>query len=179
MRRDPDLRTFRANGGKSIQYHGWGDPAISARSALGSLTTTVCARFLDEVSGCDADIRLPAARRSSIVCSWFRAWATAAAVWERTALENGASAQNGLRSPDVIQRHWTQVGGDRHVAPDKIIATRHCRGRAPVRLSPDRCARIRRLRTRTTGPAIRTMRRASRVSRRRFSRLRQSRRVTA
>ena len=25
----PDLRSFRAHGGKLIQYHGWGDPAIS------------------------------------------------------------------------------------------------------------------------------------------------------
>ena len=30
----PDLRAFRAHGGKLIQYHGWGDPAISA---LGSI----------------------------------------------------------------------------------------------------------------------------------------------
>ena len=26
----PDLRSFRAEGGKLLQYHGWGDPAISA-----------------------------------------------------------------------------------------------------------------------------------------------------
>jgi feruloyl esterase len=30
----PDLRAFRAHGGKLIQYHGWGDPAISP---LGSI----------------------------------------------------------------------------------------------------------------------------------------------
>ena len=31
---NPDLRSFRANGGKLIQYHGWGDAAISARSSI-------------------------------------------------------------------------------------------------------------------------------------------------
>jgi feruloyl esterase len=30
----PDLRSFRANGGRLIQYHGWGDPAISALSSI-------------------------------------------------------------------------------------------------------------------------------------------------
>jgi hypothetical protein len=31
---NPDLRSFRANGGKLIQYHGWGDPAISPLSSI-------------------------------------------------------------------------------------------------------------------------------------------------
>jgi len=30
----PDLRAFRARGGKLIQYHGWGDAAISALSSI-------------------------------------------------------------------------------------------------------------------------------------------------
>jgi feruloyl esterase len=30
----PDLRTFRAHGGKLIQYHGWGDAAISPISSI-------------------------------------------------------------------------------------------------------------------------------------------------
>jgi len=30
----PDLRSFRAGGGKLIQYHGWGDAAISALSSI-------------------------------------------------------------------------------------------------------------------------------------------------
>jgi feruloyl esterase len=30
----PDLRSFRAGGGKLIQYHGWGDAAISAISSI-------------------------------------------------------------------------------------------------------------------------------------------------
>ena len=31
---NPDLRTFRAHGGKLIQYHGWGDPAITPYSSI-------------------------------------------------------------------------------------------------------------------------------------------------
>jgi feruloyl esterase len=31
---NPDLRSFRAEGGKLLQYHGWGDPAISALSSV-------------------------------------------------------------------------------------------------------------------------------------------------
>ncbi|MFI4935143.1 MAG: tannase/feruloyl esterase family alpha/beta hydrolase [Caulobacterales bacterium] len=31
---DPDLKAFRAHGGKLIQYHGWNDPAIPARASV-------------------------------------------------------------------------------------------------------------------------------------------------
>ena len=31
---NPDLRSFRAGGGKLIQYHGWGDAAIAAPSSI-------------------------------------------------------------------------------------------------------------------------------------------------
>lgn len=31
---DPNLRAFRARGGKLIQYHGWNDPAIPARGSI-------------------------------------------------------------------------------------------------------------------------------------------------
>ena len=31
---NPDLRSFRARGGKLIQYHGWGDAAIAAPSSI-------------------------------------------------------------------------------------------------------------------------------------------------
>ncbi len=31
---NPDLRTFRAHGGKLIQYHGWGDAAIAPRDSI-------------------------------------------------------------------------------------------------------------------------------------------------
>src|SRR5690606_17401625 len=31
---DPNLRAFKRRGGKLIQYHGWNDPAIPARSSI-------------------------------------------------------------------------------------------------------------------------------------------------
>jgi feruloyl esterase len=31
---NPDLRSFRAHGGKLIQYHGWGDAAIAPRDSI-------------------------------------------------------------------------------------------------------------------------------------------------
>jgi feruloyl esterase len=31
---NPDLRSFRAHGGKLLQYHGWGDPAISPMNSI-------------------------------------------------------------------------------------------------------------------------------------------------
>jgi len=31
---NPDLSAFRKNGGKLVQYHGWNDPAIPARSSI-------------------------------------------------------------------------------------------------------------------------------------------------
>jgi len=31
---DPDLRSFRAHGGKLIQYHGWGDAAVAPRDSI-------------------------------------------------------------------------------------------------------------------------------------------------
>jgi feruloyl esterase len=31
---NPDMRSFRARGGKLIQYHGWGDPAIAPASSI-------------------------------------------------------------------------------------------------------------------------------------------------
>ena len=31
---NPDLRSFRASGGKLLQYHGWGDAAIAAPTSI-------------------------------------------------------------------------------------------------------------------------------------------------
>ena len=46
---NPDLRSFRAEGGKLLQYHGWGDPAISAMSSIEYYDTvqTFFSRFPD------------------------------------------------------------------------------------------------------------------------------------
>jgi feruloyl esterase len=38
---DPDLSRFRAHGGKLIEWHGWDDPAIAPRSAIGYFQSVV------------------------------------------------------------------------------------------------------------------------------------------
>jgi len=38
---DPDLSRFRAHGGKLIQWHGWDDPAIAARSSINYFQSVV------------------------------------------------------------------------------------------------------------------------------------------
>jgi hypothetical protein len=47
---NPDLRSFRAEGGKLLQYHGWGDAAISALSSIEYYDSvrTFLSRFPDE-----------------------------------------------------------------------------------------------------------------------------------
>jgi feruloyl esterase len=42
---NPDLRSFRAHGGKLIQYHGWGDAAIAPRDSIAFYE--LVQRFLD------------------------------------------------------------------------------------------------------------------------------------
>jgi feruloyl esterase len=51
----PDLRSFRARNGKIIQYHGWGDPAISALASIEYYQAT--SAFMSKVP----DARKPAA----------------------------------------------------------------------------------------------------------------------
>ena len=46
----PDLRSFRASGGKLIQYHGWGDAAIPASSSIRVLRDGT--RLSVEIPGC-------------------------------------------------------------------------------------------------------------------------------
>ena len=55
---DPDLRSFRASGGKLIQYHGWGDAAIAAGSSIDYYETvrSFLTRFPDGRSNASAPI---------------------------------------------------------------------------------------------------------------------------
>jgi feruloyl esterase len=48
---DPDLRRFRAHGGKLIVYHGWSDPAIPALSTINYYDSVVANMGLQETEG--------------------------------------------------------------------------------------------------------------------------------
>ncbi|MEQ1887059.1 MAG: tannase/feruloyl esterase family alpha/beta hydrolase [Bryobacteraceae bacterium] len=48
---DPDLRPFRANGGKLIQYHGWSDPDIPPANSINYFESVVHALHGDKVAG--------------------------------------------------------------------------------------------------------------------------------
>jgi serine/threonine protein kinase len=48
---DPDLRRFRAHGGKLIVYHGWSDPAIPALSTIHYYDNVVANMGLQETEG--------------------------------------------------------------------------------------------------------------------------------
>jgi len=47
---DPDLRPFRANGGKLIQYHGWSDPDIPPTNSINYYESVVAALNSDAIS---------------------------------------------------------------------------------------------------------------------------------
>jgi len=47
---DPDLRPFRANGGKLIQYHGWSDPDIPPTNSINYYESVVAALNGDAIS---------------------------------------------------------------------------------------------------------------------------------
>jgi hypothetical protein len=46
---DPDLKAFRARGGKLIIYHGWNDPAIPARNTVNYYQSVVAKMGLNDV----------------------------------------------------------------------------------------------------------------------------------
>jgi catechol 2,3-dioxygenase-like lactoylglutathione lyase family enzyme len=64
----PDLRSFRAHGGKLIQYHGWGDAAIAPRDSIAYYNKVEA--FLKQFPIRGAALRPEC--RSSTACSWSR-----------------------------------------------------------------------------------------------------------
>ena len=70
---DPNLKGFFARGGKLIHYHGWADQQIPSGSSV-----DVLPERLDTMGGFNKVKRTTG-------CSWFRAWATAAAATARPA----------------------------------------------------------------------------------------------
>ena len=113
---NPDLRSFRANGGKLIQYHGWGDPAISPLSSIAYYDSVRA--FLD---------RFPDARHqaSSSTQEFYRLFMVpgmghCGGGVGANSFGNGASPQKDA-DHDIFSAldRWVETG----VAPDKIIAT--------------------------------------------------------
>jgi hypothetical protein len=113
---NPDLRSFRANGGKLIQYHGWGDPAISPLSSIAYYDSV--RTFLD---------RFPDARHQSSggTQEFYRLFLVpgmghCGGGVGANSFGNGASPQKDA-DHDILSalERWVETG----VAPDKIIAT--------------------------------------------------------
>ncbi len=113
---NPDLRSFRANGGRLIQYHGWGDAAIPA---LGSI------QYYDAVS--EFFGRFPDARAASPakLADFYRLFLVpgmghcAGGLGANQFGQSGSAPTDPERNIVVALERWVEQG----TAPDKIIAT--------------------------------------------------------
>ena len=113
---NPDLRSFRANGGKLIQYHGWGDPAISPLSSIAYYDSVRA--FLDKFPD-------PRHQGSASMQEFYRLFMVpgmghCGGGVGANSFGNGASTQTDA-DHDVVSAldRWVETG----VAPDRIIAT--------------------------------------------------------
>ena len=114
---NPDLRSFRAAGGKLIQYHGWGDAAIPATSSIDYYETVRA--FLAKYP----DARTPGAPpvenfyRLFLVPGMAHCGGGAGA----NSFGNGGAATGRDPERDVFSalERWVERG----VAPERVIAT--------------------------------------------------------
>ncbi len=138
----PDLRSFRASGGKLIQYHGWGDAAIPALEFDRVLRDG--ARLSLEIPGC-AHARRSTDRGFLPAVSRARDGALRWRLGRRTVSATGAVERQpaGILSA-ISSRHWSDGSSkasrqNAWSAPDAPPMIRRSR-------SPGRCAPIRRWR---------------------------------
>src|SRR5207247_1096572 len=101
---NPDLRSFCAEGGKLLQYHGWGDSAISA---LSSIESRASARSFHDFWMEEA--KPPARLRTSIACSWCLEWVTAGADTVRTDSIRSRRLKHGSKKALRRNRCWEPV----------------------------------------------------------------------
>jgi feruloyl esterase len=115
----PDLRSFRARGGKLIQYHGWGDGAIAPRDSINYYEKVTS--FLDRYPD-------PRSRDARNVQSFYRLFMVPG-MGHCTGGPGPVSFGNNLLSKDAPEDadhdvitaldRWVTQG----VAPDRLIGT--------------------------------------------------------
>lgn len=117
---NPDMRTFRARGGKLIQYHGWADAAIAPLTSID---------YYDKVRSFLA--KYPDARSSGGVADFYRLFMVPglghcfSGIGPKS-FGNDGNQFNGDPERDVISalERWVEKG----IAPDHLIGT----GTAPT-----------------------------------------------
>jgi feruloyl esterase len=137
----PDLRSFRASGGKLIQYHGWGDAAIPAPSSI-EYYETVRAFLSKYPMRARLALRRP---RISTGCFSCPGWRTAVAARARTVSATRALERRPAGILSAISSLHSSDGSSKASRQERLIGT----GRAtddPSSRSPGRCAPIRRWR---------------------------------
>lgn len=112
---NPDLRSFRAAGGKLIQYHGWGDAAIPATSSI--LYYETVRTFM----GTYPDARTPGPRPIEDFYRLFMvpAMGHCGGGAGPNSFGNGSSPKPGDPERDIFAalERWVEQG----VAPDRVI----------------------------------------------------------
>src|SRR5579871_4460332 len=116
---NPDLRSFRDHGGKLIQYHGWGDGAISPLSSE---------EFYDKVLAFMSKVPDPRNTKNVAVPDFYRLFMVpgmghCAGGLGPNSFGNGGMAPVADADHDIVMalERWVEKG----VAPEKIIGTGH------------------------------------------------------
>jgi feruloyl esterase len=132
---NPDLRTFRDHGGKLIQYHGWGDPAISPRDSI---------NFYEKVTAFLTSSPDPRTAEANDVQGFYRLFMVPG-MGHCVGGSGPTSFGNDATQPDnpVDADHDLLMALDRWVtkgvAPEKLIGSGKSGGSAPVRITRPLC----------------------------------------
>ncbi|MGH7621792.1 MAG: tannase/feruloyl esterase family alpha/beta hydrolase, partial [Gemmatimonadaceae bacterium] len=114
---DPDLRAFRARGGKLIEYHGWSDPLIAPQFSID---------YNDRVVSRDSSAGQPRTDAQTDVQQFYRLF-----------MVPGMGHCGGGDGPNTFDmEHALADWVERGVAPASVIATHHGRGGVPDRERP-------------------------------------------
>ena len=131
----PDLRSFRASGGKLIQYHGWGDPAIAPLSSI---------EYYDQVRSFLAKYPDPRGDSSRPIQDFYRLFMVpgmghCGGGFGPNSFGNGFGGASARVDPehDVLSalEQWVEAG----VAPDKIVGTGAISGDPSTKMTRPLC----------------------------------------